>query len=61
MEKGLSFSVPFNGDINVLDEFAALKGARGNRIDEVYLSGPQELLVGQSSACRQFSPIFFYH
>jgi collagenase-like PrtC family protease len=39
---GLEFSVPYNTDPLTLDKMLALDGRNGNRIKEVYLSGPQE-------------------
>jgi collagenase-like PrtC family protease len=39
---GLEFSVPYNNDPETLDEIVRLKERNGNRIREVYLSGPQE-------------------
>jgi collagenase-like PrtC family protease len=38
----LEFSVPYNNDPETLAEIFQLKGHKGNRIREVYLSGPQE-------------------
>ncbi|MCL2150381.1 MAG: U32 family peptidase [Dehalococcoidia bacterium] len=38
---GLEFSVPYNNDLETLDELFKLKELNGNRIREVYLSGPQ--------------------
>jgi len=39
---GLEFSVPYNNDRETLAEILKLKEQNGNRIKEVYLSGPQE-------------------
>lgn len=39
---GLDFSVPYNNDPETLDEILRLRERNGNRIREVYLSGPQE-------------------
>jgi collagenase-like PrtC family protease len=39
---GLEFSVPYNNDPETLSEVLRLKERNGNRIREVYLSGPQE-------------------
>ena len=38
----LEFSVPYNGDPEILPELFALKSLGNNSIREVYLSGPQE-------------------
>jgi collagenase-like PrtC family protease len=38
----LEFSVPYNNDPGTLDEILKRKEQNGNRIKEVYLSGPQE-------------------
>jgi collagenase-like PrtC family protease len=38
----LEFSVPYNNDPAVLSEIYRLKERNGNRIREIYLSGPQE-------------------
>jgi len=38
----LEFSVPYNNDPDTLAEIFRLKEHKGNRIREVYLSGPQE-------------------
>jgi collagenase-like PrtC family protease len=38
----LEFSVPYNNDPQTLSEIFRLKEQRGNRIREIYLSGPQE-------------------
>jgi len=38
---GLEFSVPYNNDPGTLAELLKLKELNGNRIREVYLSGPQ--------------------
>jgi collagenase-like PrtC family protease len=39
---GLEFSVPYNNDPQTLIELFELKELNGNRIREVYLSGPQQ-------------------
>ena len=39
---GLEFSVPYNNDPESLREIFRLKEHNGNRIREIYLSGPQE-------------------
>jgi collagenase-like PrtC family protease len=39
---GLEFSVPYNNDPETLTELFKLKKHNGNRIREVYLSGPQQ-------------------
>ncbi|MDH7499965.1 MAG: U32 family peptidase, partial [candidate division NC10 bacterium] len=39
---GLEFSVPYNNDPETLEEIFELKNLGGNRIREIYLSGPQE-------------------
>lgn len=39
---GLEFSVPYNNDPGTLEELFKLKNLNGNRIREVYLSGPQQ-------------------
>ena len=39
---GLEFSVPYNNDPDTLRELFKLKEFNGNRIREVYLSGPQK-------------------
>jgi collagenase-like PrtC family protease len=39
---GLEFSVPYNNDPEILREIFRLKEQHGNRIREIYLSGPQE-------------------
>jgi collagenase-like PrtC family protease len=38
----LEFSVPYNNDPETLSEIFRLKEANGNRVREIYLSGPQE-------------------
>lgn len=38
----MEFSVPYNGDINLIPQLAALRDHGGARIREVFLSGPQE-------------------
>ncbi len=38
----LEFSVPYNNDPATLPEIVKLKAQNGNRIKEIYLSGPQE-------------------
>ncbi len=38
----LEFSVPYNNDPETLTEILRLKEQQGNRIREIYLSGPQE-------------------
>ena len=38
---GLEFSVPYNNDLDTLKGLFQLQGLNGNRIREVYLSGPQ--------------------
>jgi collagenase-like PrtC family protease len=38
----LEFSVPYNNDSATLDEIFRLKGKSENKIQEIYLSGPQE-------------------
>ena len=38
----LEFSVPYNNDPETLEEIFRLKERKGNRIREIYLSGPQE-------------------
>jgi collagenase-like PrtC family protease len=38
----LEFSVPYNNDPETLEEIFRLKELKGNRIREIYLSGPQE-------------------
>ena len=45
MEEGvghLEFSVPYNNDPETLHEIFRFKDLNGNRIREIYLSGPQE-------------------
>jgi collagenase-like PrtC family protease len=37
----LDFSIPYNGDIHVLEESLSIESSVNNRISEVYLSGPQ--------------------
>lgn len=39
---GLEFSVPYNNDPETLAEIFRFKEHKGNRIKEIYLSGPQE-------------------
>jgi len=39
---GLEFSVPYNNDPATLESVFQLKSQNGNRIREIYLSGPQE-------------------
>jgi collagenase-like PrtC family protease len=39
---GLEFSIPYNNDPECLQEIFRLKEHNGNRIREIYLSGPQE-------------------
>ena len=39
---GLEFSIPYNNDPESLSEIFRLKERHGNRIREIYLSGPQE-------------------
>lgn len=39
---GLEFSAPYNNDPETLEEILQLKDLAGNRIREIYLSGPQE-------------------
>lgn len=39
---GLDFSMPYNSDPKTLEELLKLQGLGGNRISEIYLSGPQE-------------------
>jgi collagenase-like PrtC family protease len=39
---GLEFSIPYNNDPESLREIFRLKEHQGNRIREIYLSGPQE-------------------
>ncbi|MDR0310250.1 MAG: hypothetical protein LBJ21_01555 [Acidobacteriota bacterium] len=39
---GLDFSIPYNNDPENLSEIFRLKEHNGNRIREIYLSGPQE-------------------
>jgi len=39
---GLEFSIPYNNDPESLQEIFRLKEHNGNRIREIYLSGPQE-------------------
>jgi collagenase-like PrtC family protease len=39
---GLEFSVPYNNDPATLEALFKLQGLNGNRIREVYLSGPQQ-------------------
>ena len=39
---GLEFSVPYNNDPDTLTEIFKWKAHNGNRIKEIYLSGPQE-------------------
>jgi len=39
---GLEFSIPYNNDPGSLGEIFRLKQHNGNRIREIYLSGPQE-------------------
>jgi len=36
------FSVPYNNDFSLLEKLVEIKNLNGNRIEEVYLSGPQE-------------------
>ena len=38
----LEFSVPYNNDPETLAEIFLLRERNGNRIREIYLSGPQE-------------------
>ena len=38
----LEFSVPYNNDPETLAEIFRFKEHKGNRIREIYLSGPQE-------------------
>jgi collagenase-like PrtC family protease len=38
----LEFSVPYNEDLKSLEELFKLKTHSGNKITEIYLSGPQE-------------------
>ncbi len=38
----MEFSVPYNGDINLIDQLAELRETDGARIREIFLSGPQE-------------------
>ena len=38
----MEFSVPYNGDVNLIPQLAALRDCNGARIREVFLSGPQE-------------------
>ncbi len=39
---GIDFSVPYNNDPETLAEIFRLKERNGNRVAEIYLSGPQE-------------------
>ncbi len=36
------FSVPYNNDFSLLEKLTEIKNLNGNRIEEIYLSGPQE-------------------
>ena len=38
----MEFSVPYNGDIDLIPQLAELKEHNGHRIREIFLSGPQE-------------------
>ena len=38
----MEFSVPYNGDINLIGQLAELREHNGSRIREIFLSGPQE-------------------
>lgn len=38
----MEFSVPYNGDIQLIDQLAGLQSCGGSSIREVFLSGPQE-------------------
>jgi len=40
--EGLEFSVPYNTNEGTLDDIFKLKNVNGNRITEVFLSGPQD-------------------
>ena len=39
---GFEFSVPYNGDMQTVPELLALQGTGGNRIRELFLSGPAD-------------------
>ena len=39
---GLEFSAPYNNDSSTLEKLFELKSLNGNRIREIYLSGPQQ-------------------
>ena len=39
---GLEFSVPYNGDMRSIPDILALQGTGGNRIREIFLSGPAD-------------------
>ncbi len=38
----LRFSVPYNNDFSLLEKLVEIKNLNGNKIEEVYFSGPQE-------------------
>ncbi|MBN2094938.1 MAG: U32 family peptidase [Candidatus Aenigmarchaeota archaeon] len=38
----MKFSVPYNNDFSLLEELARIKEINGNRIEEIYFSGPQD-------------------
>ena len=40
--ESLEFSVPYNGNLSLSPELFSLKGFGGNKIREIYLSGPQD-------------------
>jgi len=50
----LRFSVPYNNQFETLKEIVKLKNLNGNRIEEVYLSGPQEYF-GSARVVQKFT------
>ncbi|MBN2419741.1 MAG: U32 family peptidase [Deltaproteobacteria bacterium] len=54
----LEFSVPYNNDPETLTEIFRLKECNGNRIKEIYLSGPQEYAgSGRISPAQSFDEL----
>lgn len=50
----LKFSVPYNNDFGLLKELIKIKNLNGNKIEEIYLSPPQEYF-GSCRICNRFS------
>ena len=57
-EGSMEFSVPYNGDINLISRLAELREHNGSRIRELFLSGPQEHAasgrIAHNGNARQF-------